>query len=223
MKPQTRHITATFRQASAEDRDEARAWYQRARELAEDLAERYEPRDFFQDGEDVWVPGAVERAAAVIAVLSPRLSWPKNVELARWAYQAHFGGMSPSEALAHWPGIKANAAKAFRILGGEDPDAVVGGPKVRAFWLTIVDPTDPRTVVIDRHAFDVAVNQPLTDQVRGVLLGRKGAYDSISTLYRRAAAIISRELGEAWTPAEIQAVTWTYWRRERAAAFHKGA
>jgi hypothetical protein len=91
---------------------------------------------------------------------------------------------------------------------------------VRAFYFTITDPTDPRAVVIDRHAYDVAAGQALTDAARGLALGRKGAYDAVCILYRRAAAILSRETGEHWTPAEVQAVTWTYWRRERAAAYH---
>lgn len=208
IKPSTRNITAIFRAATDADRTESRQWYRQARALAEELAAKY-PRD-------------VDAAAAVIAVLSPRLSWPKNVELAWRVFDLYFAGVSKGEILADWPGIKVNANKALRILAGETPDDVVGGPKVRSFWFTIVDPTDPRTVVIDRHAFDVAANRPLTDEVRGRLLGRRGAYDSVAELYRRAAKILSAEFGTI-TPAEVQAVTWTYWRRERAAAYHKGA
>jgi hypothetical protein len=84
-----------------------------------------------------------------------------------------------------------------------------------------VNPADPRAVVVDRHAIDIAVGRVLTDTDRGKLLGRKGAYDAIAELYRRAAkSITRRNAGEAWTPAEVQAATWTYWRRERAAAYH---
>ena len=118
------------------------------------------------------------------------------------------------------PTLNANARKAFRILNGEDPEDVLGGPKVRAFYFTIVNPTDPRAVVVDRHAIDITFGTVLNSAARGLTLGRKGAYDAVSDLYRRAARIISAELGEHWTPAQVQATTWTYWRRERAAAYH---
>jgi hypothetical protein len=199
VRTRTQNITSTFRKASQQDRTAGRDWYRRARRLAEELD-----------------PGHVERAAAVIAVLSPRLSWEKNVELARLAYRWHAErgdlGCAMSGTLAAWPGLRTNALKAFRILGGEDPDDVVAGPKVRAFWHTIVDPSDPRAVVVDRHAIDVAAGRVLDDKVRGHLLGRKGAYDALSDQYRRAARVLSKETGEDWSPAEVQAVTWSSWR-----------
>ena len=227
MEPRTRNITAAFRLASDEDVAAGRDWYARARRLAEDLAETWEPREYAQDGDDPWQDGAVERAAGVIAALSPRLPWRKNVEYAKKAYAYFYASPNlrhPLQSQAVWlsqiPTLKANALKAWRILAGELPEDVLGGPKVRAFYFTIANPTDPRAVVIDRHAFDVAVGQVLTDAARGVMLGRKGVYDSIATLYRRAAAIVTRETGVPTTPAELQAITWTYWRRERAAAYH---
>jgi hypothetical protein len=204
--PRTQNITKVFRSATAAEVAEARDWYRRARALAESLAAEYGGPGAEHDETEV------ERAAAVIAVLSPRLSWPKNVELARLAYEWHADG---SQQLSNWPGLKGNALKAFQILGGATPDDVVKGPKVRTFWLTICDPTDPRAVVVDRHAFDVAVNKVLTDETRGKLLGRKGAYDEVATMYRRAAKVLG-----GITPAEVQAVTWTVWRRTRAAANH---
>lgn len=208
----TRNITAAFRAATIEDRAAGREWYQRASYLALQLATEHGT--------------TMRQAAGVIAALSPRLAWRKNVEYARLAFRLYYVGTMrhPLQSRAVWesqmPVLKANARKAWRILEGEDPDAVLGGPKVRAFYFTIVSPDDPRAVVIDRHAFDVAAGQVLDDARRGIVLGRKGAYDAVSTLYRRAARIISRETGEHWTPAEIQATTWTYWRRERAAAYH---
>lgn len=230
-QPLTRNITATFRAATDGDRAVGYGWYARARDLAVKLAH-------FQllesEGRDYAVADferEVERAAGVIAALSPRLAWRKNVEYAQLAYMqwvdiqkwrdnppdgdvaaAFFAGMIPT--------LNANARKAFRILNGESPEDVLGGPKVRAFYFTIVNPADPRGVVVDRHAIDITFGQVLNDQARGLALGRKGAYDKVAELYRRAARIISAELGEVWTPAQVQATTWTYWRRERAAAYH---
>lgn len=191
-RPSTRNVTAAYRAASADDRVEGRSWYATARAVAESL----DPTD-------------PDRAAAVIAVLSPRLPWRKNVEAARDAYAGR-----PMRVLGR------NAEKARLILAGADPEDVVSGPKVRAFWRTIADPSDPRAVVIDRHAVDVACGRVLGDAARGRLLGRTGGYDAVSDAYRRAARTLSREYGTRLSPAEVQATTWLYWRRERAVAFH---
>ena len=231
--PLTRNITATFRAATDGDRAIGYGWYARARDLAVKLA-HFELME--SEGRDYAVADferEVAKAAGVIAALSPRLAWRKNVEYAELAYmvytdlqnsnsqimpkrgeiaEAYFAGMIPT--------LNANARKAFRILDGESPEDVLGGPKVRAFYFTIVNPDDPRAVVVDRHAIDITFNEVLNNQARGLALGRKGAYDTVAALYRRAARIISAELGDVWTPAQVQATTWTYWRRERAAAYH---
>lgn len=190
--PRTRNVTSAYRAASADDRVEGRGWYATARAVAESLD-----------------PSDPARAAAVLAVLSPRLSWRKNVEAAQDAYAGR-----PLRVLGR------NAEKARLILAGADPEDVVSGPKTRAFWRTIADPTDPRAVVVDRHAVDVAVGRVLGDAARGALLGKAGGYDAVADAYRRAARILSREYATVLSPAEVQATVWLYWRRERAAAFH---
>lgn len=231
-QPLTRNITATFRQATDGDRAIGYGWYARARDLAVKLA-HFELME--SEGRDYAVADferEVAKAAGVIAALSPRLAWRKNVEYAELAYMT-YGQMQGEKSLRNLtedtrqavfagviPTLNANARKAYRILNGESPEDVLGGPKVRAFYFTIVNPADPRGVVVDRHAIDITFGQVLNDQARGLALGRKGAYDKVAELYRRAARIISAELGEVWTPAQVQATTWTYWRRERAAAYH---
>lgn len=232
-QPLTRNITATFRLATDGDRATGHGWYGRARLLSESLAESYPAAVDLPDNEEDW-EARVRRAAGVVAVLSPRLAWRKNVEYAQLAYivraaierEAHrglrlvtddvkaaiFAGMIPT--------LNANARKAYRILSGEDPEVVLGGPKVTAFYWTIVDPSDPRSVVVDRHAIAIAYNRPLSDDETSKALGSAKRYGAVAEMYRRAAAIITRELGEFWSPAQVQATTWTYWRRERAAAYH---
>lgn len=229
--PLTRNITATFRLATDGDRAIGHGWYARARDLAESLANEHLIRSQGDHGDEIEFENEIARAAGVIAALSPRLAWRKNVEYAELAYMVYRQAMDhplmprtgevPEAFFAgSIPTLNANARKAFRILSGQDPEDVLGGPKVRAFYFTIVNPSDPRAVVVDRHAIDITFGQVLNDQARGLALGRKGAYDTVAELYRRAARIISAELGEMWTPAQVQATTWTYWRRERAAAYH---
>ena len=189
----TRNITRVFRAATPADRAAGQIWYASAHQVAVALD-----------------PADPVRAAAVIAVLSPMLSWPRNVVEAGNLYTGR-----PVRTLG------SNAHKARRILAGADPEHVVSGPKVRAFWKTIADPAEPSAVVIDRHAIDIAAGQVLGDRIRGSHLRRTGAYDEVADKYRRAARRLSGELGVRITPAEVQATTWIYWRRERAIAHHR--
>lgn len=243
MKPHTRNVTRAYRAATEDQRARGIEWYSRARDLAEELD-----------------PSDIDRAAAVIAVLSPRQSWSRNVDLARQAYSLT-SGVHPSSVvwtaekrterrawiLTELPTLGRQREQVARLLvDGADPDDMVSGPKVRAFWRTIVDPFDPRTVVVDRHAIDVACGQVLDDHTRGALVGRKGAYDILASCYIRAARILSAECQTCGsgplktsqgrirpavvngtcvecyseqtllTPAQVQAVTWTHWRETHA-------
>lgn len=219
LAPHTRNVTRLFRSASPEDMSAGRDWYARASRLAAELAESL-PADHPHHGD-------VSRAAAVIAVLSPQLSWTANVRAARDVYEAasrlawRMTGERDDDAIAFiadaFRGLRRNGRKAARLLTTNDPtDEIVSGPKVTAFWRTIADPTDPRGVVVDRHAVDVTINRVTDDATRGRLLGKRGAYEVVSACYVRAARILAAELGEPITPAEVQAVTWTTWRRVAA-------
>jgi hypothetical protein len=204
--PSAANIVAVWRAADPADIDAGRGWYRRARAFAAEL-----------DPEDP------VRAAAVIAVLSPQLSWPRNAQLARTAYALRANGATVDEITAALPMLKRNARKAAAILWGADPDAVVSGPKVRAFWHSIAHPSDARSVVIDRHAFDVAMGRVTPDAdapSRDRFLSRRGGYAIVADCYLRAARILSEESGESISATEVQAVTWTAWRHTRIRAFH---
>lgn len=187
--PRERNITATYRAATAAQRVEGRSWYATARQVAESLD-----------------PADPRRAAAVLAVLSPRVHWDRNVTMAADVYAGR-----------PVAGIRANADKARRIVDGADPDVVVSGPKVRAFWAAIVDPDNAEAIVVDRHALDVACGDVLDDETRGKLLGRKGAYSEVAGLYRSAARRLSKELGHTLTAVDVQATTWVAWRENKRA------
>ena len=200
--PSAANILRVYREAAPEELAAGQEWYRRARELAEELD-----------------PADPERAAAVIAVLSPQLPWRKNVEVARAAYEARAAGATVDEITAAAKCLKKNARKAAELLWGAAPDGVVSGPKVRSFWHCIAHPESPQAVCIDRHAFDVAVGYVCSAFERDKQLARKGEYAEVADAYLRAARTL-REQGEDVTAAEVQAVTWTVWRRRYAQAFH---
>jgi len=183
-----KNINATYRAATPAERAEGKSWYSTARSVAESL----DPQD-------------PARAAAVIAVLSPQVHWDRNVKMAADAYAGR-----------EIKGLGVNAAKARRIVAGADPDDVVSGPKVRAFWHSIVNPSDPRCIVVDRHAFDVAAGTVMDTHERDAVLQQKGVYDFVCKLYVDAARTLSKEFGPI-TPVEVQATTWVAWRRMKKA------
>ena len=209
MKPRVQNITAAFRAASTSERAEGINWYGRALNLATELD-----------------PADPARGAAVIAVLSPMLSWPRNMLLARQAYAMSAGYVgvgnpfaSPEMQALNLGCLKKNATKAFRILAGIPAETVVSGEKVTSFYSNILGVAE--NVTVDRHAIDIACGKPLSDAERSKVIGGKAGYDNVAAMYRRAAEILSSEMKFYITPAQVQAVTWVYWRRNKAVAFHK--
>jgi hypothetical protein len=209
------NVLKIFREATPQDVQDGREWYARAHAAAAELAT-------LGDGD-------VVRAAAVIAVLSPSTPWQRNVELARQAYTMAAQGATHDEIAApvgtpgRLPTMGNAASKAAALVLGADPASVVTGPKVTPFWQRIAEAatgaTGPGSVVVDRHAFDVAVGEVTSDRIRGTFLGRKGGHHTVAMAYVRAASVL-RRTGEApgITPSELQAVTWIVWRREHAHA-----
>lgn len=186
------NIVAAFRASSDADKVNGRDWYGAARELAATLD-----------------PADPVRGAAVIAVLSPMLSWPLNVR-----------GATDIYAGRKFRGLAKNGAKAEAIRDGGDPSVIVSGSKVTSFWLNICDPANVDAVTVDRHAIDIAFGRVTDDATRGAVLRRKGEYARVRDAYIAAAAIIAGETGEAWHGSQVQAVTWVYWRANHAAANH---
>lgn len=207
----TQNITATFRAAPTADKADGITWYSRALDLARELD-----------------PHNVRRGCAVIAVLSPMLSWPRNMQLARKAYAMHgaaYLGMvnpflSPDMAVVGFGCLNKNAHKAFSILAGGDIDKIVSGPKVTSFFANIIAPDAIESVTIDRHAIDIAMGRAMSDSERAKAIAGKDGYKRIAKMYVSAATILSREIGVSLTPNQVQAVTWVYWRKTHAQANH---
>lgn len=209
-KPATRNIVAAFNAASAEDKSQGITWYPQAMSLARELD-----------------PDNPMRAAAVLAVLSPRSSWRINQRLARYAYGLHSFSpvgrahplFTPETLAISMPTTKTNAAKAMRILAGDLVENNVRGDKVTRFFANICG--DYKNVTVDRHAIDIACGTVLSDRERSNVIAGKDGYARVARLYVRAARELSKQLGVYITPPQVQAVTWVYWRKNHAQAYHK--
>jgi hypothetical protein len=174
----TANVLDVFHSCSFDSYARGMTWYDEAHEFAQTL-------------------GNVHRSAGVIAALSPMNGWPNNKNKAAQLYaQGHGAGC----------GLYRNVDKAMRIYNGEDALDVLGGRKVRSFYLSIVDPSSELAEpVIDRHAFDVAVGRRTSNAERAVL-GKKGEYDRFAEAYIYAAGRVGL------TPKQLQAITWVEWK-----------
>ena len=187
------NIKAIYQLATLTEQQDGITWYPAAKAIAVKLAERHE------------IPAA--QAIGVIAALSPRNRWERNVEDADRLIAAYKAGGPEQAMLTKVCTFTANKTKAVKILesGLETmPTAldILSGPKLREFASCIAGLPD---VCIDGHAFCIwAANRTGLKDVPaiGVKLRRE-----IKSDYQTAAD----ELGI--TPSACQAITWVTWRR----------
>lgn len=171
------NILRTYARATDADIANGVSWYPLAFELASDMS-----------------PSNPLQAAGVIAILSARTPWVRNVYLASSLFA---NGVLPS---GH-----PFADHATRMHAGEPALSVLKGQKTRAFAQTIAGAGVHDVTTIDAHAFDIA---------DGKVWGKarpnigKGVYRDMDEAYHIAADIT------LWSNTELQAITWVTHRRE---------
>lgn len=187
------NILSVYNLASAADLATGLQWYRQAKTAADLMAARYGIHS--------------HEAAGVIAALSPRNRWERNLQDAENLIAAYAAAGAEGCATVKVCTFGGNKAKAIRILEAgciTDADVIkiLSGPKLSEFYSCIVGIPD---VCIDGHAYAIWFGERVTladVPSIGVKLRRQ-----IKADYTAAAL----ELGI--TPAECQAVTWCAWRR----------
>lgn len=186
MEPTQRKMRASlarwYGKATPEQLEVGAAWYGGARAIVADMA--------FRHG----VP--TEVAAAVVAVLSPRIPWGRNVRLA----DELLGGAEVRGVLP------ASRDKASTILATHDTGRV-SGPKVSAFYANLTG--DESRVTVDTwvlRAVGFHTEQPSERQYRDI---------------ERAVVANAKRAGV--TPAQYQAQVWVVIRDEQGSALHGGS
>lgn len=178
LTPLTRRVTVEYRTATPQQIEEGHAWYPTAHQIARDQAEEH------------LVP--IEVTAGILAALSPRLGWGKNVMYAERM-------LSSLGTLDHGL-LGRSLAHGRAIFDGAKPLDVLNGPKTRAFYQAILTAGQSPDPVIDVHAW-------------AMLLGERGTPPPTNAQYRAAAKCMtaaSRVLGV--NVHDIQATTWLTWR-----------
>jgi len=189
------NIKAIYQLATLTEKQDGITWYPNAYQIALDLAERHGV--------------TTAQAIGVIAALSPRNRWERNVQDADSLIAAFRAGGAEQAMLTKVCTFNSNKAKAVKILslaagyqGMTEALEILSGPKLREFASCIAGRPD---VCIDGHAFCIwAANRTGLKDVPaiGVKLRRE-----IKADYQAAAD----ELGI--TPSACQAITWVTWRR----------
>lgn len=164
----TARLVRIYQSAPQEVRYAGKTWYASARAEARSMAREH---------------GTTEAVAAgVIAALSPRIHWVRNLYVARL--------LLAGERVT---GVfKTSLIKARRILAGERPLGVLSGPKTRAFYRAILG--DQSAAVIDVWMLR-AVNYA-KDKLRD------HEYDLITSALAKAARLVGTSI------ARMQAVVW---------------
>jgi len=181
-----KNILAVYQMATEEEKAQGLAWYPNARRFCRRMAKKYGV--------------SMQIAIAVLAALSPRNKWERNlldVEKCLEAYLYEIG--SEHITVSTFP---ANKEKAFRIIRENNPLLVQTSNKVAAFFDNIYRLHSSSEVCVDIHAFSIfmgfrAEQSTLTDT----------HYQTIADAYRLAAKRVGLK------PFEIQAITWVAWRR----------
>ena len=189
------NILAVYQLANTADRVQGMAWYVNAKEIAIELCRKYRNISLYQ-------------AAGVIAALSPRNKWERNIADAEnlirvWSVD------SESVDSVKVCTFGSNKAKAIAVLNlapgadGHDVRGILSGPKLVEFFNCIMGEGDD--VCIDGHAYSIWAGDRIT--LANIPSIGKKLRATIKSDYRAAA----QEAGI--TAYEIQAVTWCAWRR----------
>ena len=144
----------------------------------------------------------VDLFAAIVAAVSPRTAWEKNISLAVDIVSAWLSGWTLEDALGNIGTLGMNVKRAWEILTNRNPDDALKGPKIRSFWRNIIRP-DWDGVTVDTWAYRACLGDPFAAVSTFDIM----AYLDMQAAYQSAAVVVGLK------PHEFQAVVWVVIRR----------
>lgn len=188
LTPSTRNVMRVFRTATEDQIERGMTWYADAHDIAQSLGQAHDT--------------PTSAVAGMLAAMSPLIGWGHTVTLTtRYLRQ---GGLTGGYLRR---GIEA-ADKIYRLA---DPLDVLHGPKVRAFYLSILHAGETDAVCVDRHAYGAATGRRLEEASPKITVKRSREAQEV---YRRGARIAAREMGAELWPAQFQAIVWEAFRQK---------
>ena len=195
-----REIVAKFTLATSQEVQLGCDWYPSALDIATRIGVKYGV--------------SAETAAGVIAALSPNNRWERNIIDAENIIKCWAAGGTRSDLLAvkvcTYGKMIENAIDILTTPIGVNIKETLKGKKIVEFFNCITNPA-LNDVCIDGHAYSVWFGQRLT--MKEVPAIGKKLRSQIKTDYRDATAFINEELGEHYSAASIQAITWVTHKR----------
>lgn len=188
-------ILSVYNLASATDKQQGQSWYARALTFAVRLSDLYDTE--------------TSTIVAVIAALSPRNKWERNMQDAESMVKVSAAGGTYADLMSlKVCTFSAGKQKAAKILTENITDrdellAILKGPKLCEFFNCILG--DSGDVCIDGHAYSIWVGDRIT--LANVPSIGKKLRQTIKADYQEAA----RTLGVQ--PHVVQAITWVTWKR----------
>jgi hypothetical protein len=193
----TDNLRRGYRAVTDSDRELGLAWYPEAQRITREWASHYRY--------------SVETVACIIAAISPQVEWTRNLVIADDVLARRMpsvGGvihtnLRKAEALRdsdYRSDLRDNDGALLWGLDLRMLEQFKAGPKVLNFARNLSGNMD--AITIDTHAFQCALNDPLSTQIP-----RATIYPHIAECYRR----VADEVGLA--PAIFQAILWHYWKR----------
>jgi hypothetical protein len=193
MNKHVKNILKVYHRATPEDHADGLEWYDRAKRHAKAISTKY----FIH----------THTVIGVMAALSPNNRWERNVKDTERMCQAWVNGEDLTDFKVSC--YNTMKAKAWSILEDDltDDDDILtrlNGQKIRSFYSNIRGLDE---VTIDGHAYNIAlgIRQGLTTDKTN--MGKK-LYRDMQSAYVRAAKRVGVK------PHELQAITWTTWKRE---------
>ena len=193
MTQHVRNILKVYRRATPEDIANGLEWYDRAKRYASIISN---------------LSGVnLNTVVGVMAALSPNNRWERNVKDTERMVWAWVKGEDLSDfKVSCYTTMKQKAWSILEDDLTEDDDILtrLNGQKIRSFYSNIRGLTE---VTIDGHAYNIAlgIRQGLTSDKTN--MGKK-LYREMQSAYVKAAKRVGVK------PHELQAITWTTWKRE---------
>jgi len=188
------NITAVYQLATATDFTNGLQWYAQAHAFALRLADLYDVSSLKVHG--------------VIAALSPRNRWERNMQDAESMIKVYSAGGDYDDLVSlkvcTFTKNKIKAAQILTLDCASDTDikAILSGPKMIEFYHCIQELDD---LCIDGHAYSIWAGDRIT--LANVPSIGKKLRATIKADYHQAA----KDLGIK--SYELQAITWVTWRR----------
>lgn len=122
------------------------------------------------------------QVAGIYAALSPMNGWDANVanivDVLRWSIDPN-----PDLGMPQVNTPRINRDKAIEIAEGKDPEHVLGGRKVSAFFRAINNPSDDKHIPVDRHLICLALGMKLDKNQLSRVASSREIYNKVESAY----------------------------------------